>query len=328
MNEAGAQKAYVDFHGDAPGKFIVYDLPENDINAWRLGRMTAIAYQTVREGQTEDYIHEFGRGKGPFIDIGPDSQVYLNEGRFEVTDRGFEDHNAMPALLTINPHGRGERRKKKAFPMARNSKGQFVAKRKAAPKRKRASNPVRALRTKTVVRYRDRPRKVIKRRRNPAPRRGKVNIGNVVMNGAMQGAGGLLTSFVVGLLPLPDNLKSGVPLAIVKSVAAVALGMGVAQYVNPRLGENIATGGATVALYDAMRAFVPAGINMGQIQQDLPMGALYSADMGAWLYSDPQSGQTLVLNEMGEWQTIDVNPNFGFATAANTVEDVSRQAYM
>jgi hypothetical protein len=328
MNEAGAAQAYADFHGGAPRKVAVYDLPENDINAWRLGRMTAIAYQTVRDGAREDYIHEFGRGKGPFVDIGPASQVYLTEGRFSVTDRGFEDHDEMPALLTVNPKGRGEPAKKKAFPMKRNSKGQYVAKAKRTPApKRRKSNPVPALKTRTVVRYRDKAPRRVSRRRNPSPRRSKINLGNVVMNGAMQGAGGVITSVVAGLLPLPANLKTGVPLAITKSVIAIGLGMGVAQYINPRLGENIATGGATVAIYDAMRSFMPSNIPMGQIQQDLPMGALYSNDMGAWLVNDPESGQTLVLNEMGDWQTIDVSPNFGYATAANTVDDVARYNY-
>jgi hypothetical protein len=121
MSERQAVDAYVDFHGDPPQRVNVYKLPDGDVWAHRLGRATAIAYETVRDGEHQDYIHEFGDGKGPYIDVATDGAVYLTEGRYSVTDRGFED-DFMPSLLTVNPHKRGTKgRKIRGFSMSRKT---------------------------------------------------------------------------------------------------------------------------------------------------------------------------------------------------------------
>lgn len=330
MNSAQkkALKAYVDFHGDPPTDIIEYNYPDTETYGHRLGRATAIAYETVRDGTLEQYIHEFGDKKGPFIDVSTDGHVYLNEGEFSVTDRGFEDHKSMPAFLTVNPHGRGERRKKKANPMAaaRNSKGQFVKKRKAA---RRKSNPVKALSRRPQVVFEDK-RTIRKRRRNPigGRRRGKISIARIGMTAVTQGIGAVVVSVAAGVLPLPENLKTGPVGTLVKVGLSVGLGMAVGKMVNAKFGEDIAIGGSTVAVAQMIAKMMPSNVPMGAMTYNpdiVPngqmMNAIYDADMGELILED---GTRYVDNGMGDWVPMS---DMGYVSPANIVEDVPRTAY-
>lgn len=319
-----AFQAYVDFHGEAPTETLRYELPNKTVHAYRLGRTTALAYETTRDGRDEDYMHEFANGKGPFLDVATDGTVHLTEGDFDVTDRGFED-NFMPALLTINPHKRGTRRKKKAFPMAkRNSKGQFVKTAAKSKTRHRRKNPVKALRSRPTVVYQE--TKTIKRRRRRNPigsRKGGINFMTVAVNGAAQGAGGLMTAMAVGMMPLSADMKTGPMGALLEIGTACAIGYGVGKFVNGKIGENVASGGVAWALFRLAQGFIPASIPMGAMSynQDIPMGAIYDPGMGGYVYEE--NGVTYLLqqqpnNAMNDWQ------DMGFATPSNTVADVPR----
>lgn len=57
-----------------------------------IGAVRAIAYETVREGMKEKYIHEFRARSRPILAVSPDgSQLFILGGNYQFTDRGITD---------------------------------------------------------------------------------------------------------------------------------------------------------------------------------------------------------------------------------------------
>lgn len=311
------ERQYREFTGHEPATLDIIDLPETDVDAWRLGQMTAIAYKTRRDGKTEHYIHEFKSGYGPDIHIANQGRdVYLTDMKARVTEKGFEDE-PMPALLSINPHARGTRAKKKASPMA------------AKRRRKRKSNPVtplRAAKANPAPRRRRRRSQTAnliplrRRRSNPSARRGKFDLGTVAVNAGGQAIGGLITSIAIGLLPLPANLKTGAVGMAVKVGIATALGMAAAQYASPKLGENIASGGATLAIFDFIRGYVPENIPMGGFVGN-PMDGFVGNPMNGFVDNPMGASPLIYQGEDGGWYA--ASDDMGAYTASMVAPDQS-----
>jgi len=251
VSQERAIREYEEFRGAKPTKVIEYRMPDGDVDAWDMGEVTAIAYKTRRDGRTEDYIHEFGRKKGPRLNVAAGgTDVFLTGGKYRVTERGFEDDDDMHALLTVNPHQRGTRRKKKglsAMATRRNSKGQFV---KAGKKRK--SNPVTPIKRKRRAAAKSvMPIRRRRRRSNPAGR--GFNFFEIAKTAAVQAVGGVGAAAAIAALPLPENIKSGNGGVVAKLVAGAAIGWAAGKYINRRLGEDLFTGAVTVAAYAWLR---------------------------------------------------------------------------
>lgn len=71
------------------GKVRVRALPKAGV---AIGHCTAICYVTVRDGRTEDYIHEFADVDAPLFVVSPDGkQILLVGGKFTFTERGIVD---------------------------------------------------------------------------------------------------------------------------------------------------------------------------------------------------------------------------------------------
>jgi hypothetical protein len=96
----------------------------------------------------------------------------------------------------------------------------------------------------------------------------------------MVGAGGaILTDVAMGMLPLPATLKTGMMRPLVKSAAAMGMGMLARGFVGRSTANKIMAGAFTVVAYDWMKTF---------IQRSMPQLTL--GDAGSYPeigYADP-----------------------------------------
>lgn len=61
--------------------------------AFKVGKIDGIMYETVREGKTEHYCHEFKKNARPVFAVSHDGQQLLAiGGNFRFTDRGIVDN--------------------------------------------------------------------------------------------------------------------------------------------------------------------------------------------------------------------------------------------
>jgi len=57
-----------------------------------VGNLDGVLYTTVRDGQTEKYVHKFRRKSRPLLVAGSDGRsLHVVGDRFEFTDRGIVD---------------------------------------------------------------------------------------------------------------------------------------------------------------------------------------------------------------------------------------------
>lgn len=139
-------------------------------------------------------------------------------------------------LMLINPTNPKRRKKSK-----RRTKRRKYAKRRRNPVAAK-SNP-RRRRT-----YR-------KRRRNPVFKIGDV-LQNTIMPAATAAGGAIGIDVLMGVLPLPENLKTGPMRNLVKGAAAIGLGIVAANFVKPKTAELFVNGAMTVIMYDAGREMI------------------------------------------------------------------------
>ena len=86
-----AIKLFEDFTGDKP-KYLDTVTLHLDTVATAIGYCDGVLYTTVRNGNTEKYIHEFKKGSRPVLAVSSDGkQLYLLAGAYHFTDRGIED---------------------------------------------------------------------------------------------------------------------------------------------------------------------------------------------------------------------------------------------
>lgn len=87
-----ARKAYIDFHGEPVRQVRRATMPAIPKEVWQLGRIVGIAYEAVRDGKRDRYMHKFKSGSAPVLAVSPDgTQLWLVGGHYQVTDRGIED---------------------------------------------------------------------------------------------------------------------------------------------------------------------------------------------------------------------------------------------
>ncbi|PCI44004.1 MAG: hypothetical protein COB41_05565 [Proteobacteria bacterium] len=91
--------------------------------------------------------------------------------------------------------------------------------------------------------------KVTKRyRRNPVD---KAAIGKTAMAGGVGAAGALAVDVAMAKLPIPENLKTGSMAPVARGLVGIGLGMLVSKFGKKSLGQQVAQGAMTVALYSA-----------------------------------------------------------------------------
>lgn len=287
-----AKRAYENFRGFSPTEVVHARLPDKPVTAYHMGDVEGIMYRTERDGETQRYMHKFKDDAGPSLCVQDDgSQLYLTGGNYRVTERGIEDKKSMPSMLIVNPHKRGTKAKKVKNPMAkRRRKAGTRTKRRtstrtivvranpvsplSAFKRKRRRRSVAAAPVRTRRRY----------RRNPigGGMRGKgdIDLLGILMAATVQGAGGIATSALFAMLPIPANLKTGPFAGFVKASVGVAAGMVIAKFFNKKLGQSFAEGAITIAAFDTIKGYVPSSIPLGEFLPGSGMGEFVRPGLG------------------------------------------------
>lgn len=192
----------------------------------------------------------------------------------------------MQHLVTIvNPSPRKGKRTMATRKKARTAKQKAATRRMIAANRARSKGPARAARRRPATKRRAaRRRPAATHHAAPATRRRsrrraggwKITspkaasragralryrrpnpiafLTNTLVPSAVGGAGALALDVVIGVLPLPDNLKTGPMAPLVKIAGAVGLGMLAGKVVGRRVGEQVAAGAITVQLYNFAKA--------------------------------------------------------------------------
>lgn len=163
---------------------------------------------------------------------------------------------------------------------------------------RRAANPSSAARPARRSKRRSSSRAVTvyRRRRNPiGGGRGFAFdkfLGATLMPAAAGGAGALALDVLLGVLPLPAALKSGMMRPVVRIGGSLGLGALAGMLGGRKLGEQVAAGALTVVMYDTMRALMPRILpNVPLAANDLEL-AYYQAgqEVGA---ADPEALEAL-----------------------------------
>lgn len=153
--------------------------------------------------------------------------------------------------------------------------------------------------SKPVRRYKLNPRKRRHARKKHHARRRHHNprlltgFMSQLQHGAMGAAGALGVNVVLGYLPLPVTLKTGLAGKAVKLVGAAGVGMLAGRFLGSAKGTAIAQGAITVALYDMFKGLLnQAAPNIQVLSGDDSMGYLDPAmtingdDFGAYMNGD------------------------------------------
>jgi len=87
-----ASELYEEFSGHAGELIGTIDFPEHDTVIY-VGKIHAIAYEAVRDGRLEKYVHEFKARSRPVLAVSHDgNQLYIVAGRYRFTDHGIVDY--------------------------------------------------------------------------------------------------------------------------------------------------------------------------------------------------------------------------------------------
>jgi len=181
----------------------------------------------------------------------------------------------MSELLLINPGRKVKRKAKKRHYPHHLKKYMFKSKRKGNPtmakKHKKHRSKAQKAATRKMLRARygkavarrahvnpiHKKRHHRRYRRNPIG--GKFNIksftNQTLMPATVGAVGALGLDVVLGYLPLPPMLQTGVMKSVTRIAGAVGLGMIAGAVSNRRVGEQVAAGAITVTLYDLIKGW-------------------------------------------------------------------------
>lgn len=178
---------------------------------------------------------------------------------------------------------------------------------KRSPAQKRATRALVARnkkRSPTRARTRTSTKTItVRRRKNPAKRNTMVKRGvESIKTGAVGSVGALAGSVVAGLLPLPENLKSGNMAIAARALIGIGTGFGVAKFVDKKVGEQMASGAVTVALHGAMKDMLANAMPNLTLGDDLLGDELlgyedFDDDLG--FYTDNELGMYTTDDELG-----------------------------
>lgn len=99
-----AVRLYERFTGHDAEELGVFQLPDLPSTATVIGECDGVLYTTVRDGETEKYIHRFRSRDKPLLCVSPDGrQLILVGGRYVFTEKGIvdkSDRKNYPRRLT------------------------------------------------------------------------------------------------------------------------------------------------------------------------------------------------------------------------------------
>jgi len=315
-----AARAFEAFTGHKARQVRRTKLDSGDVAGWKLGPVLGVAYEATRDGRTKAYFHEFSKPARPDLIARDDGrQLYFSGGRYQATARGIED---MPSLFVVNPSPRSPAKKRKSPPMAARRRRRTTRRRAAPQVAVFRANPVKRRRRATtrprrrafarnpmrrVARRRPAATRVRRFRRNPSARGMAGGFAKLVLPAAGIGAGAVVSEMVMGVLPIPANLKSGVMRHITKGAVGIGGGLVLGKLLRQkRLGYYFAAGAVAIAVHDALKEMIAARMpNIAFGQYTTPIGTPF----GGMGYANP--GATLRLGQyvapVGAGQGYDAN---------------------
>jgi len=81
---------FKDFTGEFPDKLTTYKI-KNPKTGLVIGKLDGVLYTTVRDGKTEEYIHDFKKGSRPLLVSSHDGEsLHILGGDYAFTERGIE----------------------------------------------------------------------------------------------------------------------------------------------------------------------------------------------------------------------------------------------
>jgi hypothetical protein len=285
MTTRRAVQAFEAFKGEKPTRLRRVTLPDHDQFGWEMGPLLGIAYEARRDGRKAKYFHEFKRNAGGRLVSSDDGRkLYIEGGRYKVTDRGIED---MPNLFVVNPSPRSgkSQRAKKGVPMARRARRRrrsqvsiFTTnprrrrRRSMAARRVFARNPARRRRRARAAApaarriYRRNPsrrrrssahRSVRRYRRNPVGMGGVGKLSSLMLPAVFIGAGAVAVEIFQAYLPIPLAWKTGPMRYVVKAGVGIALGLVIAKALKQkRLGYYFAAGAVAISVHDFLKTWL------------------------------------------------------------------------
>lgn len=185
----------------------------------------------------------------------------------------------MSEILLVNPRRRRRPTRARRRTSTRKRRRNPVA---ANPRRRRRS-PVRR-------------RSVRRRRSNPRMRLNVRTVQNQVMNAIPGAMGAMALDLALGYIPLPVNLKTGIPGYLTKAVGAIGLGMVAQNFVKAKTAASMTEGALTVMMYGVVRnltaqfapQLVPAGGMSMYLGPDQNMG-YYGSGWNPNVIDDPDA---------------------------------------
>jgi hypothetical protein len=87
-----ASKLYADFTGEDSEIVGTYPFPKSPQVGVVIGECCGVAYETVRDGRVEKYLHEFAEKDRPLLVSSFDGkQLYILGGEYDFTENGIVD---------------------------------------------------------------------------------------------------------------------------------------------------------------------------------------------------------------------------------------------
>lgn len=266
-----AAKALEDFTGHKPREVRTTRLDDRPVSGYLLGSTVGVAYEAKRDGKTEQYFHRFKKAARPdLVSKADGSQLYFAGGDYEVTERGIEDMTGL--AYVVNPSSRRGRRA--AASRGRKKRNTTIVVRSNPVRRRKRrrttyrANPVARRRYRRKS-HRTFQKRVWSMRRNPTSNRGgSFNIMSLLTLGAAVGVGAVGSEYIMGLLPLPENMKTGMARHATKAGVGIGAGFLVGKVLKQRkLGAALALGAITIAVHDALKDYITGnmpGVRLGQ----------------------------------------------------------------
>lgn len=87
-----AVKLYENFTGHEGETIAKVKIPDPPSSLAVIGEIKAIVYTTVRDNESEEYIHQFKKSTRPLFCVSPDGkQIFIVGGEYSFTERGIID---------------------------------------------------------------------------------------------------------------------------------------------------------------------------------------------------------------------------------------------
>lgn len=91
---AEAARRFQRFTGHKAESATLVPFPPYPIEAFAIGELVGVIYETVRDGEVEQYIHRFRKNSRPLLASTFDgTRLVIVGGRYRFTDRGIVDRS-------------------------------------------------------------------------------------------------------------------------------------------------------------------------------------------------------------------------------------------